>query len=309
MKFNVVVLRKYQEWRKYEMVVCEFLRYLENTENMKFRLSAEYYGENGIEDYTVEIPYMHRWKTEYKNGVLWKVYQLEEYLKMNPYEVITMVTFTTSHGYNKFHRKSEYSDVTIQQSFADLKKGWAKIRHHLKKYQYVWIMEPHKNGYPHIHVVVLSVIPVKEQRQIKELWVKWGIGSHEHGVNFEAKEKDQSVKSVRNYLIKYMRKTIYKTESKFGENEKWTTGELIFNALAYKHQWRFWGATKALSAVMRFTKKADDKNYLFVATEMRNANGEYNELWAKKGHIAHLALNPAITVDDEGNECIHTSTR
>ena len=301
MNFDLDVIRKYPEWRQYDRVVREFLMYLENTEKMKFRLSAEYYGENGIEDYTVEIPYMHRWKTEYKNGVLWKFYRLEDYLKENPIDVVTMVTFTTSHGYNKFHRKGKTSNRTIQESFAELKEGWRKIRDNFRGFQYVWIMEPHENGYPHIHVAVFGKIPEKDQYRIMSLWAKWGIGSYDHGVQFEAKEKKDSVKSVRNYLLKYMRKTIYKTESKYGENEKWTTGELVFNALAYKHRWRFWGATKELSSVMRFTKKTDEQNYLYVATEMKNAKGEYNELWAKKGHMAHLALNPAITVDDEGN--------
>jgi hypothetical protein len=59
---------------------------------------------------------------------------------------------------------------------------------------------------------------------------------------------------LRNYLIKYLAKTFIKTIP------DWSPEELVFNAIAWKEDYRFFGCSWELSIAMRRQKK-DNHTY------------------------------------------------
>ena len=263
-------------WRPHIKTVQAFSCYLISKEDMKFRISgiSEFEGD----EYTVtrELPYVHRWTDLYKRAVLAKFHQLETYLKENPIDVITMLTLTTYHAYDKFGRPSKTSTTTIPESFALLKNGWNGIRDSLKyrNLQYVWILEPHKTGYPHIHVCILGKVTQKDQQKIINLWHKYGCGSLEHGAQFSEKKGDDSVKSIRNYLMKYMVKA--------WRDSKWTTAQLVFNSLVWDNNWRLWGSSKNLTIIMR-NGKPEKTGIDWQLTELRTSKDvDYMAIWKKE---------------------------
>jgi len=140
-------------------------------------------------------------------------------------------------------------------------------------------MEPQKRGYPHHHLVLFTDIDDRTQEIIKNLWAKkYKAGSFKNGANFTISKPEHGIKSIRNYLMKYVVKGFLSTGSKFGEGDTWSAGELVFNALVWKYQWRLFGASRNLTKVMAYTKKKDD-NTKWYATEILNASGEDHLVW------------------------------
>jgi hypothetical protein len=104
-------------------------------------------------------------------------------------------------------------------------------------------MEPHKSGYPHIHVAILGYIPKDMQDRLARLWSeKYQVGSAEHGIDFSVKSVKESVQSIRNYLMKYISKGIGA-----GGSKTWTPAEWIYHTIAWKHQHRYIGMSRIIS--------------------------------------------------------------
>ena len=269
--------------------VFRFRSYLSNTANCKFKIYGEGFDREGriTFDMFKELEYIHRWTDIYRKAVLARFYQLENWLKDNPTSV-TMLTLTTYQD-GQYSASVKGDAVTIPQSFDMLKASWKRLRMALRQYlpsnRYVWIMEPHKTGYPHLHVIIFEGVNKETQAAISRLWSKkYKAGSADHGVNFAIKTPDESIRSMRNYLMKYVAKGFTSTGSKFGEGDTWGTGELVFNALVWEYKWRIFGASRGLSKVMQHVKKTDcGVSYSYFATELRDANGETHITWLKDG--------------------------
>jgi len=150
--------------------------------------------------------------------------------------IVTMFTLTTYQGshsrYNNgsFSRMATGKDLTILDCFNLLKVSRTKflnvLRNRYPGINYVWILEPHETGYPHCHLVVFREFSENEQQEIKRLWSgKYQAGSYDRGIEVTSKQSDESIQSIRNYLMKYMTK-------QFGNGEEpWNDGELLFNAI------------------------------------------------------------------------------
>lgn len=262
-------------WRPHLKTAQAFSIYLTSTDDMKFRVSGISEFEGDENTVTREIPYIHRWTDLYKKSVMAKFYQLEGHIKEYPPGVITLLTLTTYHAFDQFGRPSKTSKTTIPESFELLKKGWNGIRDSLnyRKLQYVWILEPHKTGYPHIHVCILGKVSHKDQQRIKNLWNKYGCGSVEHGAQFSEKTGNNSVKSIRNYLMKYMIKA--------WRDSEWTTAQLIFNSLVWNNEWRLWGSSKNLTTIMRNGKPIKTEIDWQLTELQTSKNADFKETWRK----------------------------
>ena len=274
-------------WAPHLKAVQAFKIYLETTADMDFRITglSEYEGDLNV--VTRTIPYIHRWNELYKKKVLGKFYALEDYAKINPFDALTMLTLTTHHAYYESGRRSAHSNATIPQSFKLLKQGWHKLSDAIRKrgYSYVWILEPHRTGYPHIHVAIIGRVDEKDQKRIKTLWTRYGGGSFEHGAHFSEKSGEDSILSIRNYLMKYMIKS--------WADSKWTTAQLVFNALVWDNNWRMWGASKKLSKIMK-SYDPEKTDIEWQKTEIKTScYSDHSVTWKKEDtDIKPLEQNP-----------------
>jgi hypothetical protein len=104
-------------------------------------------------------------------------------------------------------------------------------------------MEPHRSGYPHMHVAIFGYVRKELQERLERLWSeKYEVGSKEHGIDFSVKSVKESIQSVRNYLMKYI------TKGMGGEGKRtWTAEEWVYHALAWKHHHRYIGMSRSIS--------------------------------------------------------------
>lgn len=228
-------IRFYPQLREYENLAYQFVNYLEMTENVKIGLEGlTIKGGRGLQVLVKDIPYIHRWSECYLDSRLAKLYKLEAWVKEHPTPV-TMATYTTFHDYTLTGKRVN-EGYSIEQSFKVLNDGLRRSTDLLRKIrggpvQYMNVLEPHpKSGYPHAHVMYLSRITDQEQERLKNHWANVvGAGDYQHGLNFSVDSvfEEGEIQSVRNYLMKYMAKTLYDGW------RSWTPQELVFNAVAW----------------------------------------------------------------------------
>jgi len=180
------------------------------------------------------------------------MYAVEDYVKRSGKSVVTLLTLTGYQNGNasintigKINTREELFGNS--QTKSGLKGGWrllsnfiAKVRPDLDK---IWVVEPHKSGYPHMHVAILGYLPKELQERLTRLWSeKYQVGSTEHGIDFSVTSVKESIQSIRNYLMKYISKGIgangYKT---------WTDEEWLYHAIAWKHHHRYIGMSRTMS--------------------------------------------------------------
>jgi hypothetical protein len=262
-------------------LICAFKNYLKTTAQSTFIIHSQYSDCNTSPTSRVrEVGYIHRWTAVYRDAVISKMYQLERWYQDNPCAV-TMATFTTYQD-GKYSQK-HVGKYTINQAFRILKRSWNLVRMNLRYYspelEFVYFYEPHKSGYPHLHVLFFGNLSSDVQNKIKLLWSeKYKAGSFSHGVKFD---EIKNLKSVKNYVIKYMAKILR------SDINAWTNGELYFNAIIWQDGFRLWGASQKLSKVMERQLKyvdADEAGYNidelvsmvsdWTFTELRNEHGD-----------------------------------
>lgn len=264
-----VELKKNRRLKPYRGLCFAFLCYLRDKEHVKIFID----GYDRIEgDYTfIEHPYMHRWKPEYTRYRLAQFYALEEWAKQNPLP-LTMLTFTTYH--DNPHNKRV---LTIEKSWEALKTGFrsaSKLMNVVKKSPYVWVVEPKpKTGYPHIHAGYFTEFDEYEQDRLKNHWSRvLGVGDYEHGLDFSINQEYNAgdISSLRNYLMKYMRKTFIDTI------HEWKPEELVFNAVTWRHKYRLFGCSRDISAAMHIKSDTEMDNFQWLRTSLsgRGLSGE-----------------------------------
>lgn len=220
-------------------LVREFDGYLSSVE----RGEIDVFTSEGL----YRIPYKTRWSPEYRKSMIGKMYGVEEYLKKSSRSgVVTLLTLTGYQG-GELSRDVKGRVVSRLELFAEMRRGWellsSLIRRVSKGLEYVWVMEPHKSGYPHMHVAIFGYVPKELQDRLCWLWSeKYQIGSAEHGIDFSVKSVKESIQSVRNYLMKYITKGIG------GEGKRtWSAEEWVYHALARKYHHRYIGMSMSIS--------------------------------------------------------------
>jgi hypothetical protein len=260
---------------RYYSLCWKFITYLRDKENVQIIVEGYDEGQQGL----VEAckPYMHRWKPEYMKARIAKFYLLDEWAKNNPLP-LSMLTFTTYHDSNYARRKTG-KGYTVEESWVVLKIGFRKatllIRNKIRKdVSYFWIAEPQpESGYPHLHVGYFTEFTNAEKDRLKNHWstiVK--AGDYKHGLDFSfgPNFKNGGVSSLRNYLMKYLAKTFIETIP------EWSPEELIFNAIAWKEGYRFFGCSRDLSTVMKRQRK-ENYTYTWLCTTMHRPDRGYEE--------------------------------
>lgn len=222
--------------------VFEWVSYLSYTKHLSFTVKGISNGEN----ISYEVPYLHRWHPSYKNRMLAKFYQLDDYLNnkfgSSGRVPCTMITFT-------LQQRLDYSDY--DDSFKKLINSLAKFRKVLNYYygQQSWfrVMEPHKSGYPHIHMAYFYNIPKEDYKGLKDLWaLKYGTSDFpDIALDFKQSseyENSTDLKSVKNYLIKYLTKTFH--------SENMSATAKLFHSTMWYFGYRSWTCSRDLSIAM-----------------------------------------------------------
>ncbi|WP_338093365.1 rolling circle replication-associated protein [Methanorbis furvi] len=237
-------------------------------------LNIDGYDTFSCKPVTMELEYVHRFTESYLKGLLWKFSRLEEWYKEHKTPVYLLSLTTSS------------KNKTIREAFDVLREGWRNLAHVLRKMrqekgmqiEYIYVYEPHKSGYPHIHVALFGNLTDDDVERLRRLWSdKYKIGSYEHGLNISLPRKHQEIHHVRAYILEYVKKSI--------DLSNVTVPHFVFLAVLWsfydKSQWswkipywtasgtfapkstgggafRLWGASRQLTQIMKFDAKEID---------------------------------------------------
>ena len=261
--------------------IAMFREYLELTG--KLTLDLTLYDMEKRETVVLHLPYMHRWNPQYRNQTLARFYKFNEWWLEQGRPPLTLLTLTTYQDGE--HSREQVGGYTIEESFEILKTSWEKLRHMLRKrilcrpFDYLWTMEPHESGYPHLHVAIVGELEDWQKKKTKTLWNDYRAGSYEHGAQFEDSKLDAKgdIKNAGFYLFKYLGKGFCI------DPEQMSPGELRFNAQLWKHGWRQWGASRGISKVMKLDSQDSDRfRFLEAGVSMTGWQTTFREATAEQ---------------------------
>ena len=249
-----------------------FLRYIKETKELKFVFT--FLDKVTCSETKMERPYVHRWTPEYRKRVLARFYKLQSWWLRAGKPPITMLTLTTYHRGTDVTMEAIGHYVDREESLQMLLDSWRKLKFMLKKrilkrnFDYVYVLENHKDGYPHIHVCIFGTLDKKQKAWVIRLWSeKYCAGSREHGATFSKERKKERVDTsgdglpIRSrddvnwigfYLLKYMGKT-------FSETEEMTKGDLQFSTLLWKTGARQYNTSRHLAQIMKLDSPTDER--------------------------------------------------
>ena len=148
------------------VLIEKFGEWLKKTQKAKIILKkkgVESFGF-GMNDILV-LPYQTRFTKSYKRKTLWKFRVICDKYKNKPYVHVTLTC---------------YRSFPIPRAIQVLKEGWNKLRTYLVKKHgllpYLAVLEPHKDGYPHLHILIFTSKYLIKQAQLSSLWQKYGVG-------------------------------------------------------------------------------------------------------------------------------------
>ena len=247
------------DWYKgnYNRMKEDYLEYLDMTANQT--IDVQQYNPETLETRTLNIPYLHRWSVQRKKQILAKLYKLEAWYNQEP-KPVTLLTFTT--------KQADFSTYEEQYSF--LKANYQRLRLNIKKMKgtidYFWVIEPHKSGFIHLHMMAFTTFTDSEKQRIKTLWCD----NYQAGVQDAQDIADiqlDKVNHLRSYLFKYLAKS-------FDEDAMQNDGYLTMSAVAWNmskrsntfRPIRFYGSSQHLSKVMRLDRPPTDEEWTTISS-------------------------------------------
>ena len=241
-------------------------------------------------DEVLVIPHNHRWTPEYRQQTYAKLKAAERFVRRTWGEVVptTLLTLTAPH-------KDENGEWrAIADVMEDLSDGWDKARRVLDreldgaKTEYLAVWEPHKTGYPHLHVIVFGAARPSVGEKIVDMWTERYVEN--------ASENAQSVDVRRNrsaqienpaaYVMKYLSKTLAReeTDSDDSDGSPGVSGFEVFSALLWATGKRHYSMSQGLSAAVKDEAPDRDTNteWEFLGTATGLEPGRYTGENAKR---------------------------
>lgn len=211
-----------------------------------------------------EFKLKNRWVESYKRRTLAKFYNLDKWYASNGRPPVTMVTLTT-----------KQRGITILEQIRLLGESRNKlldlIRHRRSdKINYVYVLEPHKSGFAHCHILFFNLFGSAEVNHYRDIWnKKYGAGGFKNAIKFDRSTRVNSLKNVKNYMMKYLQKTL--------SGDFTDKGYSLFSAWVHYATRkdtkgsgvRFYGCSRTLSS---FMKLDDVKNFIVNFVELVNGN-------------------------------------
>lgn len=221
--------------------------------------------------------YVHRWTDSYRRRLLARFYKLDEWFAVNPCGT-TLMTLTTRHV------------GSLPDQYTLVQKHYRKLRDVMRrpdflgKFTYFYVLEPHKDGYIHLHMLIFQELTKEQQERIKSLWVnKYGVGVAD-ALSFEVRTVEGGVKSPKNYLMKYLTKT-FKVS---GEGVDTDSAFFLFSAVAWYmgrpvndfKPIRFWNCSRDLQPILKLDESDSLTDIEWFKTVISGPDGD-NVLWEK----------------------------
>lgn len=224
----------------------EFIEFLKKSENTCLRLDGCDVVNGGWK--TLKMSGLHRWKTEYKKRIYAKLRQLNPWYESHR-SPITMATFTTKQRGLSIRAQIDL----LKHSFNKAKK---LLNKYLGKFSYFWIIEPHKSGYGHIHMLIFKSVPRDIRYKLASAWNgPYGAGGYKESLKFSMSKTQRSLRSAGAYVFKYIEKTLEydmlaDTDSGYFKLSAWVW-KMSRRDTEYTGV-RFWGCSRDLSSVMAY---------------------------------------------------------
>jgi hypothetical protein len=242
--------------RQFKKCVGTFTGYLAETAKRSFKITTR----KGTEIKQKSVEYIHRWTSPYRKSILAKLYQLEASLSEDEKQNVTMITLTTS-------QRGEDQEECLFKLLKYYNRLFKLLRYYFGTIDYFYILEPHKTGYAHMHIMYMKLLSDAEKRLIVNLWEnKYGVGSHQ-GIDFsepkgsyDGKCNSGSITFVRSYLMKYISKGLF--------SESMSKGELLFNSLLKKNKIRLWNCSRNFSKIMKKPDNPESDDWECLKVEM-----------------------------------------
>lgn len=207
------------------------------------------------------MPHIHRWKAQYRRKTYAKLAVVEEYAQSVWGEIVptTFLTLTAP------HERPDGSPRPFVDVLEDMKESYQKVRKIVHKEteglrtECVAVWEPHKTGYPHLHIAVLGTASNSLGDRVRQLWTeKYLEDSSAAAQHCEVRNgRSAQVGSPLAYLMKYLGKSLTRSESVgSGEDDiesrmPTIRGFEAFSALLWATQKRQWSVTQGLSEAMK----------------------------------------------------------
>lgn len=285
---------KKPDYRKYIPLILEFAEYLDKCN--KKTMICNYY--EGIEKKAVIIPYHNRYSKNYVDSIYARLKKLEKWSKEEYKGKITMMTLTVA---QKNKSISQCLD-DLQEAKTNLFMNLRQIRKEIGFLEYIWIIEPHKSGYPHCHVILFTHADIKEfEPRLQKLWAKkYQAGSLAHGLKIGSDESDyknqdsyEQIEYLAQYIFKYLAKTLmmglnpaymifhaevwkkYKPVKNWREVEKMPDGSYRLHSVG-SGAYRLWDSSRQLKEVMKYEKQEDFKNVIDFKMLSDNPSDTFN---------------------------------
>lgn len=147
-------------------LIQTFCEWLDKTKDAKIvlkRKDADLFNP-GTDDFII-LNYLHRFKEEYMVRVLSKFGKVFLHFKNRAYVHVTLTS---------------YHNCTVTMAIENLKRGFNNLRSYLYrkhgKIPYLSVLEPHEDGYPHLHVLFFTPKYLIKHSELTFLWQKYGVG-------------------------------------------------------------------------------------------------------------------------------------
>ncbi len=255
-------LQKYQDLSK------QFCEYLDLCEKKGFVVHGYDYAKGEIHNHFLE--YENRWSPGRRKELSEKLDRLEYWFALQMDRPVTMITLTSYH-----------EGMSIQGQWNELSKSRGKLLKLLAFYfdspDYFWVVEPHKKGYVHFHLAVFADVSnnVKDkygegiEDKFRRLWSKkYKTGNHTYGLDFKQKKGDEKLRSLKNYLSKYLQKGFLLN--------KWTPAMLVFNACLWDTGFRLYGASKNVSHIMNIQDEKQN-DIVWLETKIKDVKRDVQQ--------------------------------
>jgi hypothetical protein len=174
------------------------------------------------------LEWIHRWKRSYMKKVKKRFSDaLEWYLD---YSFVHLVITVPRMG-----------DIAYYMRL--LKKAWKNLHDFLVKkrgrFEFVTVLEPHKDGFPHLHILLFCNWFLINQKELSDYLKSKGVGEVVYIKRYWA---NRYGKKPIFYLMKYL--------SKYWRKEDWSEGFLIFSAFLWRSRTRTFSSSRGFFGVL-----------------------------------------------------------